>query len=194
VERLKGAEAGVKEAAAKIRSGDLDGAIALLQGLLAKDPRNVNALFYLGLGYAGQKKYREAVDALTQVTEIQPGFPGAHFELGVCYRGLGDLEKALESYDRNLKLDPANADSAYNSGLILFETNRIDEALVRFQAGLASRPEDPGLLEMVGRCYINQAKFAAAIEHLEKARSATTDPDKAAFLDQLIRQTKALVR
>ena len=27
---------------------------------------------------------------LTRVTELSPAFPGAYFELGVCYRQLGD--------------------------------------------------------------------------------------------------------
>jgi hypothetical protein len=36
------------------------------------------------------------VEALTRVTELQPAFPGAYFELGVCYRALGDPKKALE--------------------------------------------------------------------------------------------------
>ncbi len=47
---------------------------------------------------------------------------------------------------------------------------------------------------MTGRCYIHDAKFPAAIERLEKARALTTDPAKLAFLDELIRNAKALVR
>ena len=194
VQRLEAAESATREAADKIRSGDLDGAIGLLQDVLGKNPRDANALFFLGLGYAGKKRYPEAVEALSQVTEIAPRFPGAHFELGVCYRHLGELEKALAAYDRTLELDPASADGAYNSGLILFETNRVDEALRRFQAGLATKPDDPGLLEMAGRCYVNQAKLDAAVEHFEKARAATQDPAKVETLDELIRLARASMK
>jgi len=194
VQRFEGAKVGVEEAAEKLRKGDLDGAISGLQKVLEKSPQDSNALFYLGLGYAGKKMYAEAVGPLTRVTELTPAFPGAYFELGVCYRALGDLKKALESYDKNLELEPDNAHGLYNSGLILFETSRVDEALVRFERGLASQPDDAGLLEMTGRCYIHDAKFQAAVERLEKARTATTDPGKLAFLDELIRNAKALVR
>jgi tetratricopeptide (TPR) repeat protein len=194
VQRLEGAKAGVEEAGEKLRKGDLEGAISGLEKVLEKSPQDSNALFYLGLAYAGKKMYTEAVAPLTRVTELRPTFPGAYFELGVCYRGLGDLEKALSSYDKNLELAPDNADGYYNSGLILFETNRVDEALVRFERGLVSRPGDASLLEMVGRCYIHDAKFKQAVETLEKARAATTDPAKLALLDELIRQTKTLVR
>jgi len=191
--RLKEADSAVKEAGEKLRTGDLDGSIALLQGVLSKNPKDANALFFLGLSYAGKKMCREAVDALTQVTELTPAFPGAYFELGVCHRQLGDMEKALAAYEKNLDLDPANANGAYNDGLILFDTNRIEEALASFEKGLLSKPEDPELLEMTGRCYIHQGKFGTAVERLEKARAATADPDKRAFLDQLISKTRTLV-
>jgi tetratricopeptide (TPR) repeat protein len=186
LQRAKDAEAGIKTASERIRAGDLDGAIALLRPLLEKDPEDMNALYFIGLAYGGKKMCKEAVAALTRVTERGSKYPGAYFELGVCYRQLGDLEKSLEAYDKHLELDPTNADSAYNSGLILFETNRIDEALVRFERGLAAKPEDAELLEMVGRCHIHQANFQKALEYLERARAGSTDPERVARLDGLI--------
>jgi len=193
-ERIQQAGARNKEAAEKIRTRDFDGALALLRPALRQNPDDADALFLLGLGYAGKEMWREAIEALTRVTELSPSFPGAYFQLGVCQRKLGDLPKALDAYAKNLELDPGNADGAYNSGLILFETNRIDEALARFQAGLAARPEDPDLHEMAGRCYINQAKFREAVAHLERARAAATDPDKQALIDGLLRETRSLIR
>jgi Flp pilus assembly protein TadD len=194
VEEIKATESGTKEAAEKIKQRDFDGAIPLLKGLLDKDPKNVSALFFLGLAYVGKEMYREGADALTQVTQLNPAFPGASFELGICYGKLGDKAKALEAYDKSLEQDATSADSAYNSGLILFETNRVDEALVRFEKVLALKPADVEALEMTGRCFINQGKFAAAVERLEKARAVTTDPVKIASLDEIVRKLRAQVR
>jgi len=192
VERLQSAHAGVEEAGESIRKGDLDGAISALQKVLETSPEDPNALFYLGLSYAGKKMHAEALAPLTRVTELSPAFPGAWFELGVCLGALGEPEKALAAYDRYLELDPANANGAYNSGLILFELNRIEEALVRFETGLAARPDDPELNEMAGRCHLHEARYDLAIARLEKARDATTDPEKRAFLENLIVQAKPL--
>jgi tetratricopeptide (TPR) repeat protein len=193
-EQLKEAEAGVKKASEKLRSGDLDGATALLEGVLARNPMDANALFYLGLSRAGKQRYKEAIEPLTRVTELQPAFPGAWLELGICYGKLGDVERALDAYEKNLRLDPANAATLYNSGLILFEANRIEEALARFEQGIALKPADPDLLDMAARCYIHQGKFDRAVEHLQKARAATTDPAKAALLDELIAKVKAQIK
>jgi tetratricopeptide (TPR) repeat protein len=194
LEEIKATESGTREAAEKIKQRDFDGAIPLLKGLLDKDPKNVSALFFLGLSYVGKQMYREAAEALTQVAQLNPAFPGAYFELGICYGHLGDKTKALEAYDKSLEQDATSADSAYNSGLILFETNRVDEALVRFEKVLALKPADEEALEMTGRCFINQGKFTAAVERLERARAATTDPAKIASLDEIIRKLRAQVR
>jgi tetratricopeptide (TPR) repeat protein len=193
-ERIQAGGARTKEAAEKIRNQDFDGALSLLEGVLRQSPDDSDALFLQGVSYAGKKMWREAVAPLTRVTELSPQFPGAYFQLGVCHGKLGDSPKALEFYDKNLALEPGNANSAYNSGLILFESNRIDEALARFEAGLSAKPDDPDLHEMAGRCYVHQAKFREAVEHLERARAGTTDPAKQAFLDGLIRETKPLIR
>jgi cytochrome c-type biogenesis protein CcmH/NrfG len=194
IEWAKETESGTKEAAEKIRQRDFDGAIARLQGLLGKDPRNANALFFLGLAYVGKQTYPEAIDALTQVTELRPTFPGAHFELGVCYRQLHDLPRALALFEKSLEIDPKNTDGAYNAGLILFEQTRIDDALARFEQGLASKPQDPDLLEMAGRCYIHQGKLEKAVESLENARATSTDAGKIAFLGELVAKLKTQMK
>jgi len=195
VELSKAVEAGVKEAAEKVRLRDFDGAIAQLKSVLEKKPNDASALFFLGLAYVGKEMYAEAIGALTQVTDLNPTFPGAHFELGVCHRQLHDPPKALAAFEKSLEIEPSNADAAYNAGLILFEQNRMADALARFEQGLASKPQDPDLLQMAGRCYIHEGKLEKALESLEKARAASgADPAKVAFLDELIAKLKASIK
>jgi tetratricopeptide (TPR) repeat protein len=194
VEQLKEADAGVKKASEKIRGGDFDGAVALLEPVVAKNPTDANALFYVGLARIGKQQYREAAESLARVTELQPTFPGAWLELGICHGKLGEVDEALAAYDRTLQLEPANTAALYNAGLLLFDANRVDEALARFEQGIALKPTDPDLLDMAARCYVHQGKLDRAAEHLEKARAATTDPARIAQLDALIAQVKAQMK
>jgi tetratricopeptide (TPR) repeat protein len=193
-ELMKEMQGAVKEAVEKIRQRDLDGAIALLEGVLDKNPEDPNALYFIGMSYARKQMYPEAIDALTQVTQLAPRFPPAYFELAVCYQQQNDLDKALEYYQKTLDLDPNNPDAAYNSGLILFGMNRVDEALPRFEKALSIKPDDPAYLEMAGRCYIHQANFERAIECLEKAKAGYTDQEKIKFLDDLIMKLKEQIK
>ncbi len=194
IQKLKEAESGVKEAADLIRSNDADGAIAKLQGLLATNPKDPNALFLIGMAYAKKSMLAEAQAAFLQVTELAPKFAAAFYQLGVAEQGLDRPEKALEAYKRTNELDPANADALYNSGLILFKLNRIDEALAAFEKAMTQRPDDPAYLEMAGRCYINKADYPKAVELLEKAKTGYNDPDRTKFLDTLIEQLKLQIK
>jgi tetratricopeptide (TPR) repeat protein len=192
IQELKATEAAVAEAAERLRQGDTAAAVASLSELVARKPGDANAQFLLGLGYARQQKYAEAKGPLTRVTELSPGFAGAWLELAGCQRRLGERDAALEAYEKALALDATNADAAYNAGLLLFEAGRTDEALARFEQGLASKPADPDLLDMAGRCHIQKQQLDRAVELLEKARAASSDPAKIAFLDELVRKIKPL--
>jgi tetratricopeptide (TPR) repeat protein len=194
IQKLKEAESGVKEAADLIRKNDPDGAIAKLKGLLATNPKDPNALFLIGMAYAKKTMHAEAQAAFLQVTELAPKFAAAFYQLGVASQGLDQPENALEAYGKTNELDPANADAYYNSGLILFKLMRIDEALAAFEKALNLRPDDPAYLEMAGRCYINKADYAKAIEYLEKAKAGYNDPERTKFLDELIATLKAQIK
>jgi Flp pilus assembly protein TadD len=194
VQRLKEVEAGIKESADKIRQGDMDGAIAQLKGMLDINPKDANALFLIGMAYARKKMFSEASGAFLQVTELAPKFAAAFYQLGASRQALDEPDKALEAYGKTLDLEPSNTDAIYNSGLILFKLTRIDEALERFERALSVKPDDPAFLEMAGRCYINKADFAKAVEYLEKAKAGTNDPERTKFLDDLIATLKTQIK
>jgi tetratricopeptide (TPR) repeat protein len=192
--RLKEMEGIFKEVTEKIRQGDYDGAIAMLEDVLAKDPKDSNALYLMGMCYSKKQMYTEAIAALIQVVQLVPNFPPAQFELAICYQNRGDKDKALEHYRKTLELDPNNPDAAYNAGLILFGQNRADEALALFEKAVSLKPDDPAYLEMAGRCEINQGNLVKAIEYLEKAKFGYSDPEKVKFLEDLIAKLKEQIK
>ena len=104
------------------------------------------------------------------------------------------MDKALDAYEKALELAAESVDTLYNRGLILFELNRVEEALTHFENALKLKPDDPELLEMTGRCYIHQGEYSKAIEYLEKAKNASTDQEKVKFLDQLITKLKEKIK
>jgi len=192
--RLKEMESVVKEATEKIRQRDYDGAITMLKDVLAKDPKDPNALYLIGMSYSKKQMYPEAIEALTQVVQLAPNFPPAQFELAICHQNQGDNDTALEHYRKTLELDSNNSDAAYNAGLILFGQNRMDEALVLFEKAMSLRPDDPAYFEMAGRCEIHQGNLVKAIEYLEKAKNGYSDPGKAKFLVDLIAKLKEQIK
>ncbi len=84
-------------------TGDYDQAMAHLQIVLAQYPRDRVALDNLGRIYFLQRKYAEAVTVLQRVLEVDPEDLQAHYNLMLCYNGLGDEKMAKEHQERYLR-------------------------------------------------------------------------------------------
>ncbi|HWY21255.1 MAG TPA: tetratricopeptide repeat protein [Candidatus Acidoferrum sp.] len=76
--------------------GNYEGAVARLRIVLAQYPRDRVALNDLGRVLFLQRKYSEAVTVLQSVFAIDPEDLQAHYNLMLCYSGLGDAKRAKE--------------------------------------------------------------------------------------------------
>jgi tetratricopeptide (TPR) repeat protein len=83
--------------------GDYDGAARFLRSVLDQYPRDRVALNELGRVLFLQRKYKDAVTVLQQVLEVDPEDLQAHYNLMLCYQGLGDQKLAQEHQDRYLR-------------------------------------------------------------------------------------------
>lgn len=104
------------------------------------------------LCYTGTQKYREAAKEYTRVLSLHPTADVA-FEAGSCFQRLGQLKKAMDSYQFAIDLDPENlryrsslatayvADGDYETGL--------DHAL----AVLEMKPDHDSALATAAICY-----------------------------------------
>ena len=95
---------GVQTCALPICSdGNYEGAAARLRIVLAQYPRDRVALNDLGRVLFLERKYDEAVKILQSVLEIDPEDLQAHYNLMLCYNGLGNEKLAKEHQARYLR-------------------------------------------------------------------------------------------
>ena len=83
--------------------GNYEGAAARLRRVLAQYPRDRVALNDLGRILFLQRKYDEAVKVLQSVLAIDPEDLQAHYNLMLCYNGLGDEKLAKDHQARYLR-------------------------------------------------------------------------------------------
>jgi Flp pilus assembly protein TadD len=83
--------------------GDYDGAMAHLQTVLAQFPRDRVVRNELGRVLFLQKRYADAVEEFEQTLSIDPEDLQAHYNLMLCYNGLGNDPKASEHKARYLR-------------------------------------------------------------------------------------------
>src|SRR3954466_11249809 len=83
--------------------GNYDGAADHLRKVLAQYPRDRVALNDLGRVLFLQRKYADAIKTLQQVLAVDPEDLQAHYNLMLCYNGLGDEKQAKEHQARYLR-------------------------------------------------------------------------------------------
>mgnify|MGYP000927928714 FL=1 len=111
-----------------------------------------------------------------KIVEYEPGNHGARVNLGVAYKGLGEIDKAMAEYDAALKADPNLAVAHLNLGVIYHRHKDAPEkALEHYKKFIASSrqtlPADHPVFENVRQCeqYIRQlAEMKAAEERARK--------------------------
>src|SRR5579872_7365107 len=92
--------------------GNYDGAAMRLRMVLAQYPRDRVALNDLGRILFLQRKYEEAVKVLESVLEVDPEDLQAHYNLMLCYNGLGNQKLAKEHQDRYMRFKADEASQA----------------------------------------------------------------------------------
>jgi len=80
----------------ELGAGETDRAERRFRQALDHDARSAAALHGLGQVAVLRQSWQEAVDRFTAALELQPGASAIHYELGLAYRQLGDLDRARE--------------------------------------------------------------------------------------------------
>ena len=94
------------------QEGNYDAAAQHLTKVLAQYPRDRVALNNLGRVLFLQRKYADAVKVLQQVLAVDPEDLQAHYNLMLCYNGLGDEKMSKEHQARYLRFKADEASQA----------------------------------------------------------------------------------
>jgi tetratricopeptide (TPR) repeat protein len=139
-----------EEAGERLREGDHDGAIAEAKRVLAVNPRNEYAWYFLGGAHFEKGEHVQAMKAYVKALEVAPHYTGALVALGHALRLLGRHEEAIKVGREIVGRDAHDPDGLHLLGLAYFargERARAREYLEKF---LATRPEAEVALEVSG--------------------------------------------
>ena len=130
-----------------------------------------------------EKKYDEAIALLKQFLEINPNVYQAFINIGDCYREKGELEQALEEY--NKVLEQAKKDESMGKEMTAKALARIGECYMRkedfeiaqdyFKLSIESYPENEILAYNVGEIYFSNQKIDEAIHYFDLSTQIKSD-------------------
>ena len=87
-------------------------------------------LALMGKGYAYSRKgdYPAALHAYRDAEAIAPRLAALHFHIGETYAALGQVEQAVNSYERALLHAPSYSEARYQLAVLLLKDQQIDRA------------------------------------------------------------------
>jgi tetratricopeptide (TPR) repeat protein len=115
------------EATDLVELGRLDEALALFQTLLRTDSNNATIWNNIGIIRFRQGKYRDAVNAFGQATDIDPEFTNAWFNKSLALIHLNKETEALRALDKVLKVNPRDGEAQSQRALIVGKLARAGE-------------------------------------------------------------------
>jgi tetratricopeptide (TPR) repeat protein len=100
------------DAVALFQAGKYAEAEAAFRAILAKNPRQANALHALGvIALQSQERLDEALDLLRRANKAEPGAFAILYTLGSALRGAGQLTDALTAFRRAVSLNMRSAEA-----------------------------------------------------------------------------------
>lgn len=126
-----------------------DEALEILDELYKINPNSeevkkflIETLFDYG-GYLNDvytQGYDKARQLFKRITDLSPNNYRAHYNLGIAYFNLCQIERAKVSFETALKIKPDYKYSLYNLGLIYEEMELYEEALIYYGKALEIDP------------------------------------------------------
>jgi len=159
---------------------------AMLQEMGAdSERRQCDLLLRLGLLFAAEQDYENALTSCDKAVEIKPDYHAAWYNRGVALSDLGRKEEAIQSYDKAVDIKPDLHEAWYNRGRALSALGRKEEAIQSFDKALQIQPDYASAYYNKACCYALQGTIDLAIATLQQAitldsdcqEMAKTDPD-----------------
>jgi len=142
------------------------------------------------------RDYRSRI-AIWQDTALKrPLSRRAHCSLGAAYRNAGQFDKAIECYDRAIKLSPKYSLAYNNRGIAYAEKGMYERAIADFDVAIKLRPNFELAYANRGAAYVAKGDYARAIRDLDAAirlnpKYTTAHENKAIALAEMRKARKA---
>ena len=168
----------------RARVGNVDGAVALLQSLLAKNPDDEEVLYQLGVFYGNKKEMDRALDYMERVLELNPQNAQALNYVGYTWAEQGQhLDEAEEMIRKAARLSPRDGYIADSLGWVYFMQAQpllaqghrdegmalLEKAIEQLVLATELTGGDPVVSEHLGDVYLRIGLPNRALQYYEEA-------------------------
>jgi tetratricopeptide (TPR) repeat protein len=171
--------------------------MAVLNGIIAKEPGNADALNLLGVAFAQRQDFDRAVEVLRRATNMSQQHSGAQLNYGNALKRLGRLPEAADALRKAIALRPEGVPGRRLLASVLLQLRNYEEAVEHYTQVLQTAPADHIALNDRGLGYLGLGQPQLALADFEaalrlKPESASALSNRGIALQQLGRGEEGL--
>jgi tetratricopeptide (TPR) repeat protein len=154
------------------QAGRLDRATAMYEGILRRDPRQVDALHLLGLVAHQAGRTDEAIGLIRRALDLCPRFAAARNNLGNALKDLGQWDEAARCYRDAIAVEAGMPEAHCNLGWVLARLEREGDAEEAYRTAIRNRAGYAAAHYGLGNLLQRTGRLAEAVEQFEAALRA----------------------
>ncbi|MBQ8680120.1 MAG: tetratricopeptide repeat protein [Treponema sp.] len=168
----------------------------IAKSLIAKDPRDYHAHYYLGKAYLADRKNELALMEFKTVANnalFDAQLPEAEFrkQLSQLYLKFNQLDDALKEFLLLTKLEPTNAENFYNCGKIYEQQNNAENALGFYQKAIKFNKKHIKAWSGMGMILFRAKQFGEAKKAIDYALKLSPETFSTYyFLGKILKESK----
>ena len=132
-----------------LKSGKIEEAIVLYSKALEQNPESVNIISDRGVAYLHLKDKKACFADLDLAVKMQPNYSFRYACRAFARNNFGDINGAIEDYQKAIELDPDDAVAHNNLGMLLEQKGYKEEAEKKFKRADSLSKQEDHLLELV---------------------------------------------
>lgn len=156
-------------ARAKIEAKDMAGAQAIVDSILAKNPKEIEALLFRAALQADSGQRDAAMASYRAVLEVRPDNVTAHGALVMANLQQGKIDEAQKQLEAMRKAQPKNLQTDYMQAMVALQQKNLPLAKEAAQNLLRVAPGDPRVLQVAGAIEFEARSDLQAQEYLTQA-------------------------
>ena len=145
------------------RAGRLDMAEPLYRSVLQRNPRQPDALNFLGILLHQSGKCDAAIAQMREAISVCPSHPDNHSNLGNILKDKGRRSETEACYRKAIALAPGHVNAHYNLAVVLQEQNRMQEAIAEYRTTVNLQPEHGHARYHLGMHLFNSGQVEEAV-------------------------------
>lgn len=153
-----------------LQTGQHDHAVAWFSRAIRQTPK-IDYLTSLGFTLKQMGRLDDALAVFDKAIQLKPDDAELWKHMGGVLLALDRGAEALLSYQHALTIDPSHHEAAFQSGLLLHQQQRYEEAAQAFTICLTQRPGDLQSLQMRARCFRELKRYDAYLADCERAHA-----------------------